>query len=162
HIGQGLYFLGKPKEALEQHYLPYASNLLAQPLDKNLDPTNAHMIAVAHALVAEACRKFGRNQEALAHFQKALQFNKIKVERDPNDARWARDWSSCHSDLGQMQIRLGQFDEGMTNLQEGVRLAESLVERDPSNGPFQERLIGALEDEAKGFAKNAAAPGISP
>ncbi len=89
---------------------------------------------------------------ALPQFEQALQWKKILVDREPDDARHARDWSEIHSDLGTAQIALGRFDEGLTNLDEAVRLAEALAERDPSNGSSQDLLAGVLQDEAKGCA----------
>ncbi len=87
--------------------------------------------------------------------------DEILVDREPNEARYARDWSELHRDIGTAQIALGRFDEGLTNLDEAVRLAEPLVQRDPSNGSSQESLAEVLQDEAKGCAKVAGSSGIS-
>ena len=99
---------------------------------------------------------------ALPHLEEALQWSRILVEREPNHARYARDWNGAHSEIGLAQIALGRFDVGLTNLQEGVRLAENLIVRDPMNGSFQVRLIDNLQQQAKGLAKIAHSPGSSP
>jgi len=50
----------------------------------------------------------------------------------------------------------------MTNHQEGVRLAENLVTRDPMNGSSQSRLIDSLQLMAESSAQIARAAGTSP
>jgi tetratricopeptide (TPR) repeat protein len=146
---------------LEQYYLPYATQLLDRPLDPTLNSGDAHMCYVAHGNVGDAEMQLDQPSNALPHFEQALQWKKMLVDRAPNDPRHARDWSEIHSDLGTAQIALGRFDEGLTNLDEAVRLAEPLVERDPLNGSSQELLAEVLQDEAKGCAKVAGSPGIS-
>jgi serine/threonine protein kinase/tetratricopeptide (TPR) repeat protein len=160
-IGNVLRDQGRAKEALEQYYLPYGKHWLDRPLDPTLNSADAHMCSVAHLVVGYAEMQLNQPSNALPQFEEGLRWKKILVEREPNDARWARDWSETHSALGTAQIELGRFDEGQTNLGEAVRLAEALVERDPSNGSFQEELADTLQDEAKGCAKVASSPGIS-
>jgi tetratricopeptide (TPR) repeat protein len=160
-IGNVLLDQKRPKEALEQYYLPYAKQLLDRPLDPTLDSGDAHMCYVAHGLVGDAEMQLNQPSNALPQFEEALQWKKMLVDRAPNDARHARDWSEIHSDLGTAQIALGRFDEGLTNLDEAVRLAEPLAERDPSNGSSQDLLVEVLQDESKGCAKVADSSGIS-
>jgi tRNA A-37 threonylcarbamoyl transferase component Bud32/tetratricopeptide (TPR) repeat protein len=160
-IGSVLLDEGRPKEALEQYYLPYGKQWLDRPLDPTLDSGEAHWCYVAHENVGDAETQLNQPSNALPQFEQALQWKKMLVDRAPNDARHARDWSEIHSDLGTAQIALGRFDAGLTNLDEGVRLAESLAERDPSNGSSQDLLVEVLQDEAKGCATIAGSPGIS-
>jgi tetratricopeptide (TPR) repeat protein/tRNA A-37 threonylcarbamoyl transferase component Bud32 len=160
-IGNVLMDQGRAKEALEQYYLPYAKQLLDHPLDPTLDSSDAHMCYVAHGNVGDAEMQLDQPSNALTQFEEALQWKKMLVDREPDDARHARDWSEIHSDIGTAQIALGRFDEGLTNLDEAVRLAEPLVEGDPSNGSAQELLADALQDAAKGYATVAGSSGIS-
>lgn len=51
----------------------------------------------------------------------------MQVDQEPNNARWARDWGQIHSRLGTAQIALGRFEEGMTNLQQAVHIAQSVL-----------------------------------
>jgi serine/threonine protein kinase/tetratricopeptide (TPR) repeat protein len=160
-IGNVLLDEGRAKEALEQYYLPYGKQWLDHPLDPTLSSKEAHMSYVAHANVGDAEMQLGQFSNALPQLEEALRWKKILVDREPNNARYARDWSEIHGDLGGAQIALGRFDEGLTNLDEAVRLAEALAERDPSNGSSQDLLVEVLQDEAKGCAKVAGSPGIS-
>lgn len=162
HIGQALQRQGHPKEALEQHYLPHAKEWLERPVDGRTDSSEVHRSWVAHALVGDALLELDRAAEALPYWQQALRWKKLLIDREPNNARWARDWSSTHCSVGNVLVALGRFDEGMTNLQEAVRLAERLVGRDPSNGEPQIALVAALQAQAKGCARYAGAPGTSP
>lgn len=160
-IGNVLMDQKRAKEALEQYYLPYATQLLDRPLDPTLNSGEAHWCYVAHANVGDAEMQLDQPSNALPHFEQALQWKKMLVDRAPNDPRHARDWSEIHSDLGTAQIALGRFDEGLTNLDVAVRLAEALAERDPLNGSSRDMLAEVLQDEAKGCAKVAGSPGIS-
>ena len=162
HIGQNLQEQGHTKEALEQHYLPHAKEWLESTVDETTDSNEAHRSYVAHAVVGVALLELGRAAEALPHWQQAFRWKKTLLNREPNNARWARDWSWIHCLGGNVLIALGRFDEGMTNLQEAVRLGESLVRRDSSNGESQATLVEVLQAQAKGYAKIAGAPGNSP
>ena len=160
-IGNVLLDEGRAKEALEQYYLPYGKQWLDRPLDPTLSSKEAHMSYVAHANVGDAEMQLDQPSNALPQLEEAFRWKKLQVEREPNNARYARDWSGIHGDLGSAQIALGRFDEGLTNLDEAVRLAEALAERDPANGSSQESLAEVLRDKAKGCAKVAGSPGIS-
>ena len=160
-IGNVLMDQNRAKEALEQYYLPYAKQWLDRPLDPALNSGEAHTCYVVHGLVGDAEMQLNHPSNALPQFEEAFRWMKILVDREPNEARYARDWSELHRDIGTAQIALGRFDEGLTNLDEAVRLAEPLVQRDPSNGSSQESLAEVLQDEAKGCAKVAGSSGIS-
>jgi tetratricopeptide (TPR) repeat protein len=151
----------RAREALEQYFLPYGKHWLERAVDPALGSGEAHTCSVMHMLVGYAEMQLNQPSNALPQFEQAFLWKKMLVEREPNNARWARDWSSVHSALGTAQIALDRFDEGLTNLNEAVRLAEALAERDPSNGSSQDLLVGVLQDEAKGCAKVAGSPGIS-
>jgi serine/threonine protein kinase len=161
-IGNVLLGEDRTAEALEQHYLPYGKQWLDRSLDPTLSSREAHMSFVAHDNVGWSELQLGQPSNALPQFEAALQWKKMLVDRDPNNARYARDWSEVHGDLGTAQIALGRFDEGLSNLDEAVRLAEPLVERDPANGSSLGMLAEVLHDEADGCAKVAGSPGISP
>jgi serine/threonine protein kinase len=161
-IGHDLRAQGLTREALEQHYLPYAKQSLDQVLDRTLNSGEAHSCGVAHSLVGESEMQLNRPLEALPHLEASQEWRRILVEREPNNARYARDWSGIHGAIGLAQIGLGRFDEGVTNLQEAVRLAENLIVRDPMNGSSQVQLIDSLQLQAEGFAKIAHTPGTSP
>ncbi len=160
-IGNNLMGQNQAQEALDQHYLPYAKSWLQRTVDPTLSSKQAHACSVAHMLVGYAQMQLNQASNALPQFEAALHWKKMLVDREPNNARYARDWSQIHSALGKAQIELGRFDEGLTNLAEAVGLAEGLVQRDPPNGSFQELLADVLQDEAKGCAKIASSPGIS-
>jgi tetratricopeptide (TPR) repeat protein len=98
---------------------------------------------------------------ALPRYEQALRWNQLFGDREPNNARWPRDWAQLHGSLGTTQIALGNFDEGMTNLLAAVDRMESLVQRDPANGLSQEMLANLLQEEGKGWVKLAGSPGIS-
>jgi tetratricopeptide (TPR) repeat protein len=161
-IGNDLRDQGQPQEALEQHYLPYGKQELDQALDPTLSSREAHGCYVAHLLVGLAEMELHQPSNALPQFEAALRWKKMQVEREPNDARYARDWSQIHSELGAAQIALGQVEAGMTNLQEAVRLAGEVLAHDPVNGSSQSQLIGSLHAQAKGLAAIAQSPGSSP
>ena len=100
--------------------------------------------------------------KALLQFELARRCTKILVEREPNEARYARDWSTTYSHIGTALIALGRYDEGMTNLQAAVQVAESIVARDPMNGSSQYMLIEELQQLAKGAATAARVPDLAP
>ena len=85
----------------------------------------------------------------------------MQVERNPNNARYARDWIEIHAEIGTAQIALGRFEEGLTNLQQAVFLAENLLARDPMNGAAQSALINCLHEQANALATIARAPQTS-
>jgi serine/threonine protein kinase/tetratricopeptide (TPR) repeat protein len=156
-IGNELLEQGQAQEALDQHYLPYAKARLERAVDPTLSSTEAHVSFVSHLHVGEAELKLGQPSKALPHFEAALRWTKVLVERKPNDARYARDWIEIHEEIGTAQIALGRFDEGLTNLQQAVYLAETLLARDPINGASQSALIGCLHAQASGLAAIARA-----
>jgi tetratricopeptide (TPR) repeat protein len=157
-IGRVLEAQGHAREALEEYYLPHAKVLLEHAVDERTDSDGAHDHYVAHSLVGDALLELGNAEEALSHFRQALRWKKILVDRESDNARWARDWSVAHQHVGNALIALKRFDEGMQNLHEAVRLAENLLGRDPSNGPSQWLMIRVLHEEAKGYAKSAVVP----
>ena len=118
-IGNVLMDQNRAKEALEQYYLPYAKQWLDRPLDPTLNSREAHMCYVAHATVGDAEMQLDQPSNALPQFEEALQWKKMLVDREPNNARHARDWSEVHSDLGTAQIALGRFDEGLDKSRRG-------------------------------------------
>jgi len=103
--------------------------------------------------------ELNRPLEALPHLETALEWRRILVERAPNNARYARDWSGIHGAIGLAQIALDRFDEGLANLQAGVQLTENLIRRDPVNGTSQLQLIESLQQQANGLVKIANFPG---
>ncbi len=159
-IAGALGGLGRTREALEQYILPYEKQWLDRPVGPTLSPRDAHMSYVAHEMVGGSEIEMGEPSNALPQFEEALRWVQMQVDQEPDNARWARDWSVIHSSVGKTQIALGRFDEGQTNLEEAVRMAEGLVKRDPANGSFQRLLAKVLEDESKGCAKEAGSPGI--
>jgi serine/threonine protein kinase/tetratricopeptide (TPR) repeat protein len=161
-IGHILLEQGQAREALEQHYLPYGKEWLDRALDPTLASREAHMCYVAHQIVGRAEMQLDQPARALLHFDQALRWKKLLIEREPNEARYARDWSTVHCEIGPALIALGRYDEGMTNLQEAVHIAESIVARDPMNGSSQQALIEALRRHAEGAAKVAGAPETAP
>jgi len=92
----------------------------------------------------------------------SFQWKQLLIDREPNDARSARDWSSIHGEIGDALIRLGRYHEGMTNLQMAVDVVERIVARDPLNGSSQSLLIESLRAHAQGVAKVARAPDTAP
>ena len=160
-IGNILLDQGRTREALEQYYLPYGKRWLDRSPDPALDSRQAHISFVAHELLGLSEMQLGQPSNALPQYEEAFQWKKMLMDREPNNARYARDWSEIHCDLGTAQIALGRLDEGLTNLDEAVRLAESLAERDPANGSSQDTLVWALQNEADGCATVAGSLGIS-
>ncbi len=154
--------LGRANEALERHYLPYGMPLLDRALDPTLDSSEVHMCYVAHFIVGVAEMQLDRATNALPHFEQARQWKQMLIDREPNEARSARDWSGIHAKIGTALILVGRPDEGMTNLQMAVDLAERIVARDPLNGSSQALLIECLHDHAQGAAKVARAPETAP
>jgi tetratricopeptide (TPR) repeat protein len=146
---------------LDQHYLPYAKSKLDRAVDPTLSSTEVQSSFIAHLHVGEAEMKLGQFSSALPQFEAARQWAKMQVEQKPNNARCARDWIEIHEEIGTAQIALGRFDEGLTNLQQAIYLAESLLARDPMNGAAQSALIGCLHAQASGLATIARAPQTS-
>ncbi len=120
------------------------------------------MCYVAHFIVGVAEMQLDRATNALPHFEQALQWKQMLIDREPNEARSARDWSGIHAEIGTALILVGRSDEGMTNLQMAVDLAERVVARDPLNGSSQALLIECLRKHAQGAAKVARAPETAP
>jgi tetratricopeptide (TPR) repeat protein len=162
HYANLLSDQGRNKEALEQYYR-YGKEWLEHPVPTSADPEDLETMYsyVAQASVGDIYLKLGQPSKALPLYEQALQWIKLFSERQPNNARWPRDWSELHGDLGTTQIALGRFDEGMTNLQLAVELAESLVARDPANGLSQQMLAELLQQEGEGWMKVTGSPGIS-
>ncbi len=161
-IGHVLRSKGLPREALEQHYLPYGKQRLQRAIDTTVTSKEAHDIFVAHMNVAAAEMELKEPSNALPHLEAALGWKKLLVQREPNNARHARDWSEIHSYIGAARIALGQFDAGLTNLQEGVDSAEALLARDPMNGSAQAWLVECLHEQATGLAELAQRNRTSP
>lgn len=147
---------------MEEHFLPYNKAWLERPLARPDDLLTAHLCCVAHGLVGEALLELGRAEEALVHFEKSVQWVKIKLEMDPNNARAARDQSNALRLIGAAQLALGQTELGAQSLAEAVRHAEALVARDPANGPAQLELTESLRAQAKGYAIQVGLAGIAP
>ena len=116
------------------------------------------MSFVAHEMVGSCEMEMEDPMKALRQFEAAFRWKQMQVEREPSDARYARDWGWIHSLLGTTQIALGRFDEGITNLQESVHIAEGVLARDPLNGSAQSALFGRLRALAQGLIKIARAP----
>ena len=161
-IGNDLREQGRTREALEQHFLPYAKPERERPVDPSLSSSEAHSSFISHVLVGSAHMELDEPAKALPHFEFALRWKQMQVQRDPNNARYARDWSEIHAQIGNAQIALGRFDVGLTNLQESVRLAESILERDPVNGSSRSLVLDCLHDQAQGLARIARAAETSP
>jgi tetratricopeptide (TPR) repeat protein len=136
---------------------------LNQPLSQtNADGDAPHMCSVAHGLVSACQMELNQPAEALTNFLQSQQWDKILIEQEPGNARYARDWSEDYSHVGSALIALEGYEEGMANLQEAVRLAENLVARDPLNGFSQLMLIDNLQEQANGFAQIARARATTP
>ena len=161
-IGHGLRAQGHTKEALEQYYLPYAKDLLNRPPDSGISSDDLHSIWVAHMNVGVCQLDLGQSAEALSQCEQALTAKKMLTDREPDNARHARDWSVTQSYKGLALLALGRIDDGVKCLQESVRIAEALVGRDPTNGSFQTILLEVLHRQASGFASAARGSGIAP
>jgi tetratricopeptide (TPR) repeat protein len=161
-IAGAVMALGRTREALEQYILPYGKRWLERSVDPTLPSWEAHMSFVAHEMVGHCEMEMEQPTKALPQFEAAFRWKQMQVEREPSDARYARDWGWIHSLLGTTQIALGRFDEGITNLQESVHIAEGVLGRDPLNGSAQSALFGRLRALAQGLIKIARAPEISP
>jgi hypothetical protein len=161
-IGHDLRKQGLTRKALDQYYTPSAKDLLNRELDPGLSSAEVHGICIAQVLVGDSHLELDQPAEALPHLELALRAEKVLIDRESNNARHARDWSGTQSRVGTALIASGRFDEGTKFLQEGVRVAEGLAGRDPMNGSFQSELIEILHRQAKGFAKIARSPEISP
>ncbi len=162
HFASVLYGQGHKQEALEQ-YLRYGKDWLDHPVPESADPQDedAMWSYVEQWVVGRSYLDLERPAEAVPLLKKALGWNKLFSDQEPNNARWPRDWSELHGSLGQALVALGRFDEGMTNLQSAVSRAESLVERDPANGLSQKLLADLLQETGNAWAKAADSPGIS-
>ena len=161
-LGSDLMDLGRAQEALEKHYLPFGKPWLERTEEATISSDEAHQCVVAHQLVGRAEMALNRAADAMAQFQQAQNWAKLLVDREPNEARYVRDWSGGFGIIGNAQIALGRYDEGLTNLQMTVHLAETIVARDPMNGSSQEMLIWSLQELAGGFAKVASDPATLP
>jgi len=161
-IGNDLVGLEHFQEALDEHFLPYGKPFLDRAVDASISSDEAHACKIAHLVVGRAEIKLNQPAKALTHFEQAQSWAKLLIDREPNEARYVRDWSEIHSIIGAALIALGRFDEGVTNLQTGVRLAEAIVARDPMNGSSQELMIHNLQQLAEGLGKVASAPGTGP
>jgi tetratricopeptide (TPR) repeat protein len=150
------------QEALDEHFLPFGKPFLDRVVDATISSDEAHGCKIAHLVVGRAEMKLNQPAKALPHFEQAQSWAKLLIDREPNEARYARDWSEIHSIIGATLIALGRFDEGVTNLQTGVRLAEAIVARDPMNGSSQELMMFSLRQLAEGLGKVASAPGTGP
>ena len=160
-MGHDLRALGRTREALEDYYLPNAGDLLELRVNPETRSDRVHMSCVFHGLVGGSCMELGQPAEALPHLQQAFRLTKILLDREPNNARYARDWVGIHRSVGAALVALGRFEEGMKQLEEGVGLAERLATRDPMNGEALSQLIECLHEWAKGSARAAEEPTIS-
>jgi serine/threonine protein kinase/tetratricopeptide (TPR) repeat protein len=161
-IGNDLMELDRAQEALEKHYLPYGKQWLERSEDATISSDDAHMCGVAHRLVGGAEMALNQPAKALTQFQQSQRWAKYLADREPNEARYARDLGGIPSKIGAALIDLGRFDEGLTNLQTAVHFARTMVARDSMNGSSQEMLIECLQLQAKGFGKVASSPATPP
>ena len=91
-IGHDLRAQGYTREALEDYYLPHAGDLLELQVRPETSSDRVHMSLVLQGLVGGSRMDLGQPAEALPHLEQALSLARILVERDPNNARYARDW----------------------------------------------------------------------
>jgi len=161
-IGHDLRAQGRTREALEEYYLPNAGDLLGLQVSPETGSDRLHMSLVLHALVGGSRMELGEPAVALPHLEQALGLTRMLVDREPNNARYARDWVGAHRTVGAALVALGRFEEGRKQLEEGVQLAENLATRDPMNGAAQAQLIQCLHEWAKGSAKAASAAKTTP
>ena len=124
-MGHDLRALGQTREALENYYLPNAGDLLELQVGPETSSDRVHMSVVLQGLVGASRMELGEPTEALPHLEKALGLTRILVDREPNNARYARDWVGTHRSVGVALVGLGRFEEGRKKLEEGVRLAET-------------------------------------
>jgi tetratricopeptide (TPR) repeat protein len=154
---------GHKEEALEL-YTRYGKDWLERPVPGSADPKDKDEMwsYIEQWVVGQLYVELERHAEALPLFEQALGWNKLFSEREPNNARWPRDWCELHGSLGKTLVALGRFNEGLTNLQSAVSGAESLVERDPANGLSQKLLADLLQQTGEAWAKVAKSPEILP
>ena len=160
-IGHDLRALGRTREALEDYYLPNAGDLLELRVNPETSSERVHMSLVFHGLVGGSLMELGEPAKALPHLEQAFSSTQILMEREPNNARYARDWAGIHRSVGAALVALGRFEAGLQQLEEGVGLAERLATRDPMNGEAQSQLIECLHEWARGSARAAEEPTIS-
>jgi len=160
-IGGELCDQGRAQEALDGHFLPYGVEWRERPVQRPATALDAHYCWIAHAQLPTAELALDRPADALRHAEIALQWQVIKAEMEPNNARWARDWSTTLGQLGDIQMALGNHQAGAGHWADAVARSRDLVDRDPANPKAQTYLLWNIKEQAEACAKRAHLPGTS-
>ena len=108
HFAGVLSGQGRHAEAME-HYLRYGKEWLDRPVPESADPEDMEMMwsYVQQWVAGRDYMDLGQPAESLPLVEKALGWNKRFSEREPNNARWPRDWSELQGLLGKVPFASG-------------------------------------------------------
>lgn len=138
-------------DALSNYFLPHLREVQAIGIDPKSRYTLASgPLAQAHKAVAKALAKLGRHEEALSHCRDALPYYKMLIDRGPNNAEFANDYTVMVGHLGEAHLALNQ-PEGLDRLNEALESARQLAARDPNNTGFILTEINVLQHFVQGF-----------
>ena len=113
-------------------------------------------------VIASYFEQMGAHAQAEGYYQKAQAGFRATSASDPNDTN-SRLWLGvCDSELGKVQIELGETATGMENIRSGLAIALALYRADPTeNTDKLPNMANAYAAYGFAFAEMAAQPGIT-
>ncbi len=113
-------------------------------------------------VMASYFEQMADHAQAEGYYEKAQEGLKATSASDPNDTN-SRLWLGvCDSELGKVQVELGETATGMENIRNGLEIALALYRADPSeNADKLPNVAKAYAASGFAFAHMAARPGIA-
>ncbi|HKV48726.1 MAG TPA: serine/threonine-protein kinase [Candidatus Acidoferrales bacterium] len=113
-------------------------------------------------VIASYFEQMGDHTQAEGYYEKAQAGFTATSASDPNDTNSKLWLGVCDSELGKVQVELGEFVPGMENIRAGLEIALALYQADPSeNTDKLPNVASAYAASGFAFAHMAEQPGIA-
>ncbi|MHC4975528.1 MAG: serine/threonine protein kinase [Planctomycetota bacterium] len=110
------------------------------------DEDIVHSLTVTTGIMSEVSEALGHHDDALRYAELDAEYSRIKVDRWPNVARFARDEVRAISSLARLHASYGQIERVEPLVDEGVVLAQRIAESDPLNAGAQIGAVGTIKE----------------
>jgi protein O-mannosyl-transferase len=111
----------------------------------------------AHNNLGIVCRDQRSFEEAIAHFEKAIEFRERLANDGPEATKYQDLVAAGFVDVGMLQGQLRRLPAAEDSFRKAIEIRQQLVREQPTNGEFRQHLAATHED----FAAMRVANGLS-
>ncbi|OQX10040.1 MAG: hypothetical protein BWK73_21310 [Thiothrix lacustris] len=130
----------------------------SQGLQQNLKPDDENWLSIALTDEGSALEKLGDNIKAMEKYLAALELDKKRAAKFPDDTARQRDLSVSYDNLGDMYKANGDRPSALKAYQDSLLIAQKLVELDPKQAEWQRDLSVSYDNVGDLYKANGDTP----